>query len=636
MKKLIALVLLFCGAACAAGFDQVAPNVYRWTDTCNVYVIRDGENALLIDLGDGSVLDHLAEIGVRRVEWVLFTHHHREQLQGYPKLKPWGAKIAAPGAERALFEHPAEFRKPRPMLEDPFTVYGASYVRPPVQPIAIDRAIEKMDAFPWHGHDIRCLETKGNSPGSMSYFLAQDGRWLAFTGDVMLAGARMHNWFDTEWDYGYASGIYALYSSAALISDFGPALLLPSHGLAVKDPARELSEFEGKLKELARLLVRGYPIGTFAGAGQDYISKPTSVANVWRVSPHLYKFKGPDYWPNMHLLVAGSGNALAFDCGLFDNAFLDHALEGMREKLGLKRIDACIVSHMHGDHMLNARHLREKWGSRVWVLDNMVEKCEHPERFDYSAMVETYEKELTSVPVDRAFKPGETFEWEGYRFQLDWMPGQTEFALCLSGMVDGKRIAFTGDNIFGDPRDPQQTGHEAVVARNSAILEEGYMQGAELLHRLKPDLLLGGHSWLMDRPAGLIERYRQWAFEMRAAFQSLSPEEDYRYWFDPYWVRVAPYRIVLERGKSNAATLKVRNFRAVSQKHHIELHAPAGILVQPAVFDGVLKPNSAGSFQFEIRPAADAPAGTSIVAIDITVDGRRYGEWFDCMTVLKP
>lgn len=58
------------------------PNLFAWTDTCNVYVLRDGDSALLFDLGDGSVLSHLDEIGVKRVEWVLFTHHHREQCQG--------------------------------------------------------------------------------------------------------------------------------------------------------------------------------------------------------------------------------------------------------------------------------------------------------------------------------------------------------------------------------------------------------------------------------------------------------------------------------------------------------------------------------------------------------------------------
>ena len=87
------------------------PNVFTWTDTCNVHIVRDGDAALLIDLGDGSVLDHLGEIGVKRVEWVLFTHHHREQCQGAPKLNGSATKLAAPEAERALFENPASFRK---------------------------------------------------------------------------------------------------------------------------------------------------------------------------------------------------------------------------------------------------------------------------------------------------------------------------------------------------------------------------------------------------------------------------------------------------------------------------------------------------------------------------------------------
>jgi hypothetical protein len=106
------------------------PEVFAWTDTCNVYALRDGDAAVRIDLGDGSVLDHLDEIGVKRVEWVLFTHHHREQCQGYPRLAGSGAKVAGPQAERALFENPASFRKMRPSPNDAFTVHGASYVRP--------------------------------------------------------------------------------------------------------------------------------------------------------------------------------------------------------------------------------------------------------------------------------------------------------------------------------------------------------------------------------------------------------------------------------------------------------------------------------------------------------------------------
>src|SRR5688572_13002026 len=210
------------------------PEVFVWTDSCNVYVLRDGDAALLIDLGDGSVLEHLGEIGVNRVEWVLFTHHHREQCQGAPLLQSKGIKVGAPDAERQLFEQPSNFRKMDVSLGDKFTIHGTSYVRPPIQPIPVDRAFSTNDVFHWRGHEILCVDTRGNSPGSMSYFLeGRDGR-LAFIGDVMLDGALMHTWFDTEWDYGFAAGIKALRASVDRLSSREPSLLLPSHGKVVQ------------------------------------------------------------------------------------------------------------------------------------------------------------------------------------------------------------------------------------------------------------------------------------------------------------------------------------------------------------------------------------------------------------------
>jgi hypothetical protein len=238
---------------------------------------------------------------------------------------------------------------------------------------------------------------------------------------------------------------------------------------------------------------------------------------------------------------------------------------------------------------------------------------------------------VEGVRVDRAFKSGESFVWEGHRFTVDWMPGQTEFALCLHGLIDGRNVAFTGDNIFGDPDDPTQTGHEAMVAHNSAILEEGYIYGAEYLKRMHPDILVGGHSFVMDHPSAFIERYRKWSYEMRDAFQALSPDPDYRYWFDPFWVRAEPYRVALQPGQTETVKIHVRNFRSRKQAHHIEIHTPPDLVAEPAFLEGKLSGKSRRSFPIRLKAATNAHLGVRIVALDVTLDGQRYGERFDFM-----
>jgi len=640
LLPLFLLILALSGETFAATFARpdarANPDLFVWTDTCNVYVLRNGDAALLIDLGDGGVLDHLSEIGVKQVEWVLFTHHHREQCQGAPRLRGTGAKVGAPAAERALFERPADFRKMKVRLGDAFTIHGASYVRPPIQPIAVDRAFERMDTFTWRGHEFWCVDTRGNSPGAMSYLLRAGDRWLAFTGDLMLEGARLHTWFDSEWDYGFAAGVWALANSAAQVAGYNPSWLLPSHGRPVSQPGPQLAEFQEKLFKFERLYVRGYPVNSFASAVQDRTSRPTKVPHVWQVLPHVYKFRGPGYFPNFYLIIADSGHGLAVDCGLLNTNQLDTAIAGMKEHLGLKQIDAIIPTHMHGDHFLQAPHLRAKWGAQIWALDRMGPVCECPEWFDYSAPIQAYGIGVDSVRFDRLFADGERLRWEGYDLTVDWMPGQTEFALCVQGVIDGKKVAFTGDNIFGDPRDPEQNGHEAMVAHNSAVLEEGYIYGAEYLQRLKPDILLGGHSYVMDEPAAFIERYRRWAYAMRDAFRSLSSEDDYRYWFDPFWVRAEPYRSTLQMREALELSLHVRNFGAREQTQRIEIHAPPGLIVEPARLDARLGASKREKFRLKVTATSEAKPGVQLIAFDITRDGRRYGELFDAIVEIRP
>ena len=610
-------------------FTQVAKDIYLFPDICNVYVIKSGELGLLIDLGTGDVLDHLKEIGINKIEWVLFTHHHREQTQGYPRLKNTGAKVAVPEVEKALFETPLNFRKMAPALSDAFTVHGASYVRPGITPIKADKTFAKMDDFTWQGIELWCIETAGNSPGSLSYITKKEGEWIAFTGDVMLQGSKLHTWFDTEWDYGFSKGIYALYNSLGQLEGYPLKKMLPSHGPIIENPLPQLQALRNTLREFNKLYLRGWEVSTFAGADQDRVSQPTTVPHVWQVTKHLFKFRGPEFWPNFHMILADNGHALIVDCGLFKKEFLDKSIALMKERLGLKQIDVVLVTHMHGDHCLEAPHLRDMHGAKIWTMNRVVAPVSRPLHFDYCAQVNTYGKGIDSIAFDKVFQEGDTFTWEGFKLTVDWMPGQTEFALCLHGIIDGKKVAFTGDNIFGNSSDPSQNGHEAVVARNSCILEEGYIYAAKYLKKLQPDLLLGGHSWAMAEPAKLIDRYLEDALKLKEYFEKLSFEKDYRWMYDPYWVRMEPYRVVLGKNNAAEARLMMRNFDSVPILMKVEIVLPEGFKAEPAIISTMVAGESTTSIPIQISCTKEIVKGLHLAALDITRKGKRAGQLFD-------
>ena len=83
-------------------------------------------------------------------------------------------------------------------------------------PIRIDRGLRDGETFTWRGRELRCVSTVGNSPGAMSFVLGSGERTVVLSGDVMLDGAKMHTWYDTEWDYGFAAGLQALRKTVCL------------------------------------------------------------------------------------------------------------------------------------------------------------------------------------------------------------------------------------------------------------------------------------------------------------------------------------------------------------------------------------------------------------------------------------
>ena len=624
MRPLLLIPLLLTTAH--AAFEELAPGLFVSHGTCNTYLLRAGDAALLIDPGDATVLADLEQIGVKKIEQVLLTAHHRELLQGIEKLDRRVTQVAAPKDEQAFLETPSDFRKWRPKNGDKFSVNGSSYIRPPAQPVKVDRWLADGDIIEWHGRQIRCVSTPGHSPGGMSYVLGDK----VFLGGVMHDGAKMTNWFDTEWDYGFGKGLDALIASVDKLAALAPKTAFSSHGPVIADASAQLTAFKTKLTHFRPDYIRGYPVNNLSKRGPHPATKPTAAQYIVQVSPHLYMF-GPEMaGKNFAIIIADSGHALLLDCGLFPRLVLEQIIRDMKKHLGLKQIDACWISHSHGDHFTLADVLKEQ-GVKFWTLDSIVDKCENPRAYDYPAMITSYGVNFERTKIDRVLKAGDVIEWEGYKLHIDWMPGQTEFGNALWLELDGKKVVFTGDNLFGDPSDPAQNGHECVNARNSAIIEEGYLVAAKYLQKLQPDIIMGAHGVLMTEPKAFIDRYHDWALRIIAQYKALLPDEDYEYGYDPYWVSAYPYRVDLSTQTTQTVQITVRNFRSREQKHRIVLQAPPGITAEPKVLESTVAAKSRQTFpvtlKLEIREKQ--PAGVQIVPFDITLDSRRYGQLFD-------
>lgn len=618
-----------------AGF----PDLLQWTDTSNVYILRSGDAAILFNLGDGSVLEPLTKAGIRNLEWVLLTDHHRENCQGFGRVQLAGTRIAASEAERSVLESPTNYRKWFPKLNDEYSVYGASYVRPPAQSVEIAKTLEPDQTFTWRGYKIKCLSTPGTSPGAMSFILEHDGETIAVTGSVMHNDAKLTNWYDSEWDYGFAKGVDALQESVASLIAEDIDVALPSQGPVIQHAADQFAAYAKKLERFRAQYVRGYPVFDDDIAKRDPISQPTPVPHINQVTPHLYKLSHQHQGRNFAIIVSDSGRGLVLDCGLFPKQTLEEIILGMREHMGLKQIDAFWISHMHGDHFLLGPTMKEKYGAEAWTLDSIVDRCEHPRRYDYAALVSAYGDGFDGMKIEKAFRDGETVQWEGYTIQVDWMPGQTEFGCCLWLDIDGKRVAFTGDNLFGSPADESQTGHEAVVCRNSCILEEGYILGSKYLLDLKPDIVMGSHSYVMPEPQKFLERYHAWSKQMASTYRELLPQEHYEYGFDPYWVSAYPYRVDLSEAASQEVTITVRNFQDTGQRHHIHLCLPPGVTASPSVLEGEVPAHSRQKYKVKLQRDNSSDSnptarGIQLVPFDITLDDKRHGQLFDFLVRL--
>ncbi|ASJ02681.1 hydrolase [Thermococcus profundus] len=207
----------------------------------NVYLVRDGDGALIIDTGTGVNWHVYAEIwerggyldGVKKA--VIFnTHEHFDHVGGNSVLKDW---LERKGIDVLFAAH----RVTAETLEkgDDYVILAYSYGRR-FEPQPVDLKLEDGEALKVGSLRLELLHTPGHTAGSSCLYLDDGRNKIMFTGDTVFKGTVGRT------DLPTGDG-WALRESLERLMEFEVDFGLPGHGKIIENWKGNLAEVLGWL-----------------------------------------------------------------------------------------------------------------------------------------------------------------------------------------------------------------------------------------------------------------------------------------------------------------------------------------------------------------------------------------------------
>ncbi len=595
---------------------KISENLYSFEDTCTVYIVRDGSSCVLIDFGSGKVLDHLSGLGITKIDWILHTHHHRDQCQGDWKAAARRIPIAVPAHEHHLFADAQNFWRNR-------RVFHLYYVRNDfntiTENIPVAKPLQDYSTFRWGKTDFFVLPSPGHTLGSITLIGSVDGRKIAFTGDLIHSPGKILNLFDTQVNYGGSEGIDLGIYSLARLGELKPELLCPSHGEPIPDP-------DGAIRQTIQRLTDYYRFQT----GND----PVEEGRPYAVSPHLICHYTTT--SSFYALLSNSGKAMFIDYGSasglhfgnFERAtaatdrirFVEHSVDRLKRDYGLKAVDVAMPSHMHDDHMNGFPHLVRHHRCQVWCYQNMVDVFQNPRGYNLGCILGEPFK------VARSFRDGERFKWEEFEFEIKHSPGHTEYQMALFVNIDGNKCAFTGDAFFPNPRNDGTLRHN-LIFRNH-VENDSHLKSVRNLIEREPTLICPGHGKAYPVDKQILLATEQKLRKQQQFFFDLLPEGETNFGLDPSWVSLYPYQMLCAPGDRQQLTVHIRNYYQEPMKIELALVAPSEWQISPATLTVEIPAGQSVErpIHLTIPRGWTAPAPRFAIAADVVRNGKYLGQ----------
>ena len=484
---------------------QLLPQLYLLQDTCNVYLLRDGDRAIAIDFASGQWLECLGELGISHLDHVFLTHHHADQCFGLSGYRRHQWKIHAPAGEEKFLE-PAIIRKAGTFCAanrgcpSSYAVHGKG-----IPDVCFDM-VPSSDIF-WRSQRLRFMHTPGHGPNACSVVADVDGRQVVFCGDAAHAGATIWQPHHLEWDHWTGAGALAAWEGVVRLRDIAVDLLCPAHGQVISTRPRQL------LARLAGKLMRFYQAkGSICPGEPDrYITPRRLACGAHQVLPGLYQFGKNGYL--LQSVWGEEGEGLVIDPDETDMP----AMEQLVAEIGIQRIPVATVTHYHNDHCSGLAYLRKHYETRSILHPRVAQAWSGP-------MTQVVPFGIAAPPPINELWPEEGWwQWNEYRFRIAAMPGQTWWHCGFMTSIHDSRVVFTGDSFQPASR---WKGTGGFCAYNDSRFEEGFNKTARLLLAWKPDICAAGHGTFYSFSPSYFRKVIRWAAGTAEVVRALCPTGD--------------------------------------------------------------------------------------------------------------
>lgn len=216
-----------------------------------------------------------------------------------------------------------------------------------------------------------------------------------------------------------------------------------------------------------------------------------------RILPDIYLVASGDYGINLshpkdcnvYLIDGGNGLTL-IDTGVgLGNNIIEENIKS--HGFDLRNINQIILTHCHADHSGGARYFKQKTGAELLVHKEEADMISYADEdalgLKIAKKVGFYPSDykLNSCKVDKKLEDGMKITIGRYTLKVIWTPGHSKGEISLFGIINNKRVIFTGGTVL--------YGGYIILQNIPGADIHDYAMGVKKLANLNVEVFLPGH-----------------------------------------------------------------------------------------------------------------------------------------------